>query len=106
MVIVKPEDILTESFRIIDAEAGPHPFDALTWPVVRRMIHASGDLDLVHAVRFHNNPVPAALSALARGTPVVTDVTMVLAGLHEPSARRLGVSLHCLLNDSDVPALA
>jgi precorrin-8X/cobalt-precorrin-8 methylmutase len=94
-----PDDILAESFRIIEAEVGPHSFDAKEWPIVRRMIHAAGDLDLVHAVRFHNDPVPAALEALRCQTPIVTDVTMVLSGIHQPSVSALGVPLHCFLND-------
>jgi precorrin-8X/cobalt-precorrin-8 methylmutase len=94
-----PEEILAESFRIIDAEVGPHAFDARQWAVVRRMIHASGDLDLVASVRFHNDPLAAAQEALSRHTPIVTDVTMVLAGISQPWAGKLGVPLYCFLND-------
>jgi len=106
MIHCTPADIIAESFRIIDAEVGPHSFAEREWPVVRRMIHASGDLELVRSVRFHNDPVPAALDALARGTPIVTDVTMVLAGIHAPSASELGVPLRCFLNDPDVQQMA
>jgi precorrin-8X/cobalt-precorrin-8 methylmutase len=95
----QPEDILAESFRIIEREVGAHAFAAGEWPVVRRMIHASGDLELLHAVRFHNDPVPAALRALSRQVPIVTDVTMVLAGIHQASATGLQIPLHCFLND-------
>ena len=62
----KPEEILAESFRIIDKEAGPHSFDAGQWPIVRRMIHASGDLELASLVHFHNDPVPAGVAALGK----------------------------------------
>jgi len=96
------EAILAESFRIIESEVGAHSFDEGEWPIVRRMIHASGDVDLVQSVRFHNDPVPAALLALARQTPIVTDVTMVLAGIHRPSAAALDVPIKCCLNDPGV----
>jgi precorrin-8X/cobalt-precorrin-8 methylmutase len=102
----KPDEIIAESFRIIDAEVGPHSFKAHEWPIVRRMIHAAGDLELVRSVHCHRDPVPAALAALARATPIVTDVTMVLAGIHEPSARELGVPLYCFLNDPEVTRAA
>lgn len=98
----RPEEILTESFRIIEQEVGGHSFDAGQWPIVRRMIHAAGDVELAHAVRFHNDPVAAGLQALARQTPIVTDVTMVLAGIHQPSATALRVPLHCFLNEPGV----
>ena len=56
---MRPDDILAESFRIIEAEVGPHPFGALEWPVVRRMIHASGDPGLVRDVAFSKGAVAA-----------------------------------------------
>jgi precorrin-8X/cobalt-precorrin-8 methylmutase len=103
---MKPGDILAESFRMIEEEVGAHSFSADQWPIVRRMIHASGDIDLVRAVRFHRDPVQAGLRALSRQTPIVTDVFMVMAGIHQPSARKLGVPLHCFLNEPDVEGRA
>jgi precorrin-8X/cobalt-precorrin-8 methylmutase len=100
---MRPDEILAESFRIIEAEVGPHPFDALTWPVVRRMIHASGDLELVRDVAFSPDAVAAGVTALREGTPIVTDVRMVAAGLHRPSLEELGVELHCFIDDADIP---
>jgi precorrin-8X/cobalt-precorrin-8 methylmutase len=102
MTPCKPEDILAESFRIIEENVGEHSFNAGQWPIVRRMIHASGDLDLLDFIRFHNDAVPAALAALARHSPIVTDVTMVMAGIHHPSADTLGVPVRCFLNDPGV----
>jgi precorrin-8X/cobalt-precorrin-8 methylmutase len=101
-----PDEIIAESFRIIDAEVGAHAFTAYEWPIVRRMIHAAGDLELVRSVRFHNDPLPAALAALAHRITIVTDVTMVLAGIHTPSAKELGVPLCCFLNDPAVTKAA
>jgi precorrin-8X/cobalt-precorrin-8 methylmutase len=106
MTPCRPEDILAESFRIIDEEVGAHSFAASEWPIVRRMIHASGELDLLAQVRFHNNPVAAARVAFAKQTPIVTDVTMVLAGIHQPSAAKLKVPLRCMLNDPGVDEMA
>jgi precorrin-8X/cobalt-precorrin-8 methylmutase len=94
----RPEDILAESFRIIEAEIGPHAFGAREWPVVRRLIHATGDLDIAKLVRFHDDPVGAALTALARQTTIVTDVTMVLAGIDQRLTEKLNVPLQCFLN--------
>ena len=61
MTPCKPEDILAESFRIIEENVGQHAFDAGQWPIARRMIHASGDLDLLDFICFHYDAVPAAL---------------------------------------------
>jgi precorrin-8X/cobalt-precorrin-8 methylmutase len=101
-----PDDILADSFRIIEAEVGPHPFDAAEWPVVRRMIHASGDVGLVREVAFTPGAVAAGGRALREGTPIVTDVRMVAAGIHRPSLEALGVGLHCFIDDPQVRRLA
>lgn len=102
----RPADIVAESFRIIDAEVGPHRFNEREWPIVRRMIHAAGDVELVHAVRFQHDAAHAAIAALQRGTPIVTDVTMLLAGIDKAAAKTLDVPLHCFLNDVGIAGIA
>jgi precorrin-8X/cobalt-precorrin-8 methylmutase len=97
-----PAEILAESFRIIDEEVGPHGFDPTEWAVVRRMIHASGDVGLVREVVFTPGAVAAGVRALREGSPLVTDVRMVAAGIHQPSLAALGVGLHCFIEDEDV----
>jgi precorrin-3B C17-methyltransferase len=94
--------ILRESFRIIDAEVGDHPFGPLEWPVVRRMIHASGDLELARLVHFSPGAAATAMAALRAGAPVVTDVRMVAAGIQAPLRQALGVELHCFLDEPGV----
>lgn len=93
-------EIETESMRIIDVEvATPRPFAGPEWTVVRRMIHASADFELLELVRFHPSAVTAGLEALVRGCPVVTDTRMALAGLSSRLYVPLGCSLHCLIDD-------
>jgi precorrin-8X/cobalt-precorrin-8 methylmutase len=87
---------------MIDAEVGPHPFDAVEWPIVQRIIHASGDVDLVHAVHFHRGAAQAGVQALRAGAPMVSDVQMVVAGIRKPALATLGVSLHCFIDAPDV----
>ncbi len=103
---MRPDDILAESFRIIEAEVGPHPFDAVEWSVVRRMSHASGDLGLVGDVAFGRGAVAAGVAALRHRTPIVCDVRMVAVALHRPSLEALAVELHCFIDDADVRRLA
>jgi cobalt/nickel transport system ATP-binding protein/precorrin-8X/cobalt-precorrin-8 methylmutase len=74
-------EIEKKSFEIIDREAGDHGFDALTWPVVRRMIHASADFSIMSLLVFKDDPVRAGMVALKSGVPIVTDSTMMRSGL-------------------------
>jgi precorrin-8X/cobalt-precorrin-8 methylmutase len=100
--LLKPHEIVLESFRIIESEVGEHAFDAHEWPVVRRMIHAAGDLDLIHAVSFKRDAAREGVRALKAGVPIITDVNMVAAGVHKPSRASLGVDLHCYIEAPEV----
>jgi precorrin-8X/cobalt-precorrin-8 methylmutase len=103
---MKPMDIETESFRIIDREAGPHAFTPELWPIVRRMIHTSADFDYLRTVRFHPQAVVAGLTALRAGKPVITDTNMARTGIRQQEARRLGVAVSCHMDDASVHAAA
>jgi precorrin-3B C17-methyltransferase len=92
------EHIITESFRIIDAEAGTHGFNRLEWPVVRRMIHAAGDLELMRLAHFSPGAIEAGMRALRQRVPIVTDVRMVATGIQRPLCEALGVGVHCFLD--------
>jgi len=101
-----PDQIMAESFRIIDAEVGTHPFYAMEWQVVRRIIHACGDLELARLAHFQRDAVRAGVRALQTGLPIVTDVRMVAAGIRKPVLQALGVTLHCFIDAPDVAHLA
>jgi precorrin-8X/cobalt-precorrin-8 methylmutase len=100
--LLKPHEIVLESFRIIESEVGEHTFDAHEWPVVRRMIHAVGDLELIHTVSFKRDAARAGVQALQRGVPIVTDVNMVAAGVHKQARASLNVDLYCYIDAPDV----
>lgn len=100
-----PQEIEQESFRRIEAAVGSHGLPAAPWAVVRRMIHASADLELLSLVRFHPQAVAAGVAALQARRPVFTDTRMLLAGISS-RLTRLGIPAQCLLDDPLVPALA
>ncbi len=82
-------EIEKKSFEIIDREAGDHGFDPLTWPVVRRMIHASADFSIMNNLVFKDDPVTAGIRALRKGIPIVTDSTMLKSGLSVARLKRI-----------------
>jgi precorrin-8X/cobalt-precorrin-8 methylmutase len=97
-----PQEIEAESFRRIDAQVGAHDFSAAVWPVVRRMIHTTGDLGYLQTVRVHPQAVAAGVEALRRGRPVGTDTRMLLAGISTGRLQRLGVEPFCILEAPEV----
>lgn len=101
-VHLAPEEIEAESFRIIDAEVGPHPWGPAEWPVVRRAIHTSADFDYARTMVFSPGAVSRSVAALRKGRGIVTDTTMALSGIAKPRLGRFGVGAACYVADPDV----
>ncbi|SHJ10924.1 precorrin-8X methylmutase [Malonomonas rubra DSM 5091] len=100
--ILKPEEIESESFRIIDSEIGPHQFDEQQWPIVRRVIHTTADFELAEQMRFSWNVVEQAVSALQGGAKILCDTNMVLSGVNKSRLVKLGGSIACHVADPQV----
>jgi precorrin-8X/cobalt-precorrin-8 methylmutase len=97
--------IYVDSFATIRREArlDAVPTDAEKLAV--RMIHGSGQVDLVDDLIIHPDLVSAARTALMLGAPILCDARMVAMGI---TAGRLpaGNDVHCFLTDPQVPELA
>ncbi len=75
------QDIERESFRIIDSEVGDHGFPRDQWPIVRRVIHTTGDFDFTRWMRIHPRAIREGCVALRAGRPIFADTRMVQVGL-------------------------
>lgn len=97
--------IYVESFATIRREAALDRLPADAEKLAVRMIHGSGQVDLVDALVVHPRLPEAARSALGRGAPILTDARMVAMGI---TADRLpaGNDVVCFLTDERVPELA
>lgn len=104
--IVDPAAIEAQSFAIIDAEVGAHAFDAREWPVVRRIIHTTGDFDFARNTVFSPGVIDAALVALRSGAEVCCDTNMVLAGVNKVRLERLDGNIVCHVADPGVAVAA
>ncbi len=103
---MKPEEIESLSFEIIDREAGAHDFPPDQWNIVRRMIHTSADFEYMKTVRFHPQAVSAGLAAIRSGKTIVTDTEMARSGIRKKDAARFGSQVICLIGDETVQDLA
>lgn len=95
-------EIEHDSFAIIDREVGAHGYSAEQWPLVRRMIHASGDLEFNGLTRFHPEAVAAGIAAVLAGKPVVADVEMICVGVSRSRLAHFGVELYQMIGDEAV----
>jgi precorrin-8X/cobalt-precorrin-8 methylmutase len=101
-VHLRPEEIEAESFRIIEAEVGPHSWSAAEWPVVRRSVHTSADFDYVRTMAFSPDAVTRGMEALRAGRGVVTDTTMALAGINKRLLVQFNVISSCFVADPEI----
>jgi len=101
---MKPQEIETLSFRIIDSEAADakQRFTEDQWTVVRRMIHTSADFEYLESVRFHAEAMDAGIDAIRRGTPIVTDTRMAATGIRKSDLERFGGAVTCYIDDMRV----
>ena len=103
---MRPEDIESLSFQIIEQEAGQHGLPPGQWRVVRRMIHTSADFEYLGTVRFHPDALSKGLSAIESGAQIITDTRMALAGINTKALAPYGCKTSCLISDPEVAALA
>ncbi|MCP4624518.1 MAG: precorrin-8X methylmutase [bacterium] len=96
---MKPEEIETASFAIIDREAGDHDFDGPHWSIVRRMIHTTADFEFKEIVRFHPQAIAAGITAIRSGKMVITDTNMARVGIRSNGLAQFGGSVNCYIND-------
>lgn len=99
---MKPIEIESLSFRIIDQEAPPHDFDPAHWEIVRRMIHTSADFEYMETVRFHPFAVSRGIEAIRGGRTIITDTEMARAGIRKEAVAARGGSVTCLIGQPDV----
>lgn len=97
--------IYRESFATIRREADLAGLEPVLERTVVRMIHASGQVDLVRDVKASEGFGPAAEAALKAGAPIFCDVNMVASGV---TRKRLPADndVICTLTDARVPGLA
>ncbi len=105
---LSPQTIEEESFRIIEKafkEKGyTFPEDAL--PLLKRAVHATGDLSLAKDFVFHPEAVESGVAALRAGANVFCDVKMVAAGINRKALARFGGKVFCFIDDPETAAEA
>jgi precorrin-8X/cobalt-precorrin-8 methylmutase len=95
---MRPEQIEKKSFQLIEARVPSHPFNRRQWSVVKRMIHATADFELVHTTVFHPRALPAGIKALRGGAAIITDTNMVKAGISLKRLRAYGTNVCCAIS--------
>jgi len=100
---IRANEIESRSFAIIESEVPePRPFKGDEWLVVRRLIHASADFELLTLTSFHADAVQRGVEALLKGCLIVTDTEMARVGITKTRLGKLGSSVECYINHPEV----
>jgi precorrin-8X/cobalt-precorrin-8 methylmutase len=100
-----PSAIYAQSFAMVRDEARLERFAPAMQPLITRLIHACGMIEVADRLAFSQGAADAGRAALAAGVPVLCDCEMVGAGIirrYLPADNEVVVTL----NDPAVPALA
>lgn len=103
---VLPSEIEKRSFEIISEELSGYAFAKEQEPIIKRVIHTTADFEYADTMYFSEHAVEKALAALQKGACIVSDTTMVQAGIHKKTLHKLGGEAICYIGDKDVAVKA
>ena len=99
---VRPSEIEARSFEIIGRELGPTGLSPREEQVLKRVIHTTADFEYARTLCFSPCAVEAGIAALGAGATVVTDTSMVAAGINKRVLGSLGGMVRTFIADEDV----
>jgi precorrin-8X/cobalt-precorrin-8 methylmutase len=102
----QPHPIEAESFRIIEAGRDWSGMQEGEKRVAQRLVHTSGDFNVVDDLFFSQGAVDIGMRALLRCRRIVTDVTMVASGLKRALVEQLGIEVWCGVHDRETHMLS
>lgn len=100
-----PAAIYRQSFATVAREARLDRFPEELTPLVTRLIHSCGMVEIADRLAFSERVMSDASLALKSGAPVLCDCEMVRSGIIQRNLPT-GNELLCTLNISEVPGLA
>lgn len=100
------KEIQQESFRIVTEYITNLPFSISDKWAITRVIHTTGILEDFNQYSATSEAIENWHNHLKSGGEIVTDVTMVKAGITKAFTAAYGNQIHCLLNDEDSQLLA
>jgi precorrin-8X/cobalt-precorrin-8 methylmutase len=102
----EPHPIEAESSRIIETGRDWSGMPEGQRRVAQRLVHTSGDFNIVDELFFSAGAVETGVRALLRCRRVVTDVTMVSSGLKRSLLEQLEIEVWCGVHDRETHTLA
>lgn len=101
-IIWNPKEIEKKSMEIIEGYLSAHSWSPLERDIVKRVVHTTGDPDIVELMRIHPEAARIGREALLCGKNVFTDVNMLKAGINRQRLAGWGGQVHCTISEPAV----
>lgn len=101
-----PRKIEEKSMRLIDEEIGKLDCSDSELKTIKRVIHASAEPALASKVKFSQDAIKIITELIKGGADIITDVTMLKAGINKNKLAEFGGEVKCFISDDDVRAEA
>lgn len=100
--MTKPWKIEEESMDFIDKNVELNNFTRDEIPIVKRIIHATGDLAIAEDIIISDDAIKSGIQALKKGRSVITDVNMVKTGISKKQIDKLGGDVFCRIDKDEI----
>ncbi|PRX29842.1 precorrin-8X methylmutase [Orenia metallireducens] len=97
-----PKGIEVRSMEIITEEVGDLGQSPQEDKVIKRVIHATADLEFAKLVVISKGAIEAGLAALKSGANIVTDVNMLKSGITKGKSRELNIKVDCFISNQEI----
>jgi precorrin-8X/cobalt-precorrin-8 methylmutase len=104
--IKDPAGIYSRSFAIVEEGLKDLNVSPQVREIIKRAAHATADIEFGKNLVINHESVMKGIRAIQKGIPVITDVTMVQAGVRKAPLADFGIDLPCFLYDPDVAETA
>jgi len=103
LINIRGQSIETESMQIVDSLLPPlPPMPVEEMAVIKRLVHASGDIGIAKLAKFSANAVSSGVRAITLGSPIFTDVRMTMTGIDLRLADPFGCTVTCALESMEI----
>lgn len=98
----KGKEIETKSMLIIDEFLKDSEFTDEQLPIVKRILHTTGDPEYRKIISIKNNFVTKAKEAFRNEPKIYCDTRMIEAGINKRTLEKVGGSISCFVDEKDV----
>lgn len=101
-ILIDPKAIEAKSFQIVDKYLAVKKLPRYQKEVMRRVLHATSDLNYIEDMVFHPKAITDGLAAIRKGKGIIVDAGMVKAGINKKILAAFGGRVICLINNKVV----